>query len=172
MTTEQHTYTFGEQSNSYFNGRDTSVTRDDGKSVLVNVKDGMMAVEVKDRAGWWSYPDDIKSMADELGESTIERLYDQLRDDYWRWATDFLVNDYDEVTDIYSAGRSSGWLCVRGISPDAVVEDKELMHTFLALAFDASEAVDGQREMFYESIREEFSELESARESAIVRGEN
>ena len=59
---DTHTYDFGYAGNAYFNGRDATITRDDGETVRFNVKDDMLAVEVKDY-NWGlrpEAPEDVK----------------------------------------------------------------------------------------------------------------
>lgn len=117
------TYSFGYASNSYFKGRDGVVTRDaDGATITINVRDGQMAVEVKDHSGVYALPEDVRALANELGEDKTYALYHQACDGFWRDA-DWLCGNDPGASDpeapewaegIHSSGRSGGWCVVEG----------------------------------------------------------
>jgi hypothetical protein len=126
---DKHTYDFGYAGNSYFNGRDGTITRDDGKTITFNVRERMLAVEVKD----YNFglredaPEDVKRMAAELPDRTSEWgdevsfdqwAYDAVaRDHFWNDA-EWCCTDDPEAPDwakgVFSAGRSGGWCCIDG----------------------------------------------------------
>lgn len=129
--TKKHTYEFGSAGNSYFNGSDGTITRDDGKTVRFNLKDHRyLAVEVKERSFGLrdSAPEEVKRMAKELpgrydhdyGQevSADQWAYDNIaKEHFWNDAEYCCVDDPeapDWATGVHSAGRSSGWCVIEG----------------------------------------------------------
>lgn len=127
--TEKHTYEFGYAGNSYFNGSDGLVTRDDGKSIRINSHDRCMSVSVKDHGSPTDQlSDETKAKLAELPrdgsldawgeeESTIGRLYERVREQWWHDAEWFTTEDTeapDWATGVHSAGRSGGWCVIEG----------------------------------------------------------
>lgn len=123
-------YDFGYGGNAYFNGRDGTITRvSDGATVRFNVKDGMLAVSVKDYSFGLrdSAPEDVKAMAAELPRRVSEwgelvpadqAMYEShARPHFWNDA-EWLVTEDPEApewaTDTWAAGRSGGWCCIDG----------------------------------------------------------
>jgi hypothetical protein len=189
MSTSTHTYTFGNASNSYFQGNDVVVSRDDGKTVKVNAKDGMWAVNVK--AHYWinDLPDDVRTLAEDLNKANARRthfeyegqeyfdlLLERQRESWWDYAEDAAIErDFEGV---YGCGRSGGWCAINGTQnwdPELLfnprsAEDKEAGERFLELAFDLHEAIEGEWDYIAEIVKEEHAELEHEREAMIVRG--
>lgn len=123
--TAEHTYEFGYSRNSYFQGHDGRVTRDDGKAITINTRDGRMAVEVKDHNSSYTLtdlPEDVQRMAEDLrkhggpedafGRDHVDRLYEQERESWWMSASD-TAKDHG-FSDVYSDGRSGGWCVIEG----------------------------------------------------------
>jgi hypothetical protein len=146
---DPHTYEFGYAGNSYFNGRDGVVTRDDGKTITFNGRDGMLAVEVKDYNFGLrdSAPEDVKRMAAELPRRQME-WGDEVSFDEWAYEVVARRTFWDDAewccTDdpaapewakgVYSSGRSGGWCCIDGtqwllehgfpsVTPDFMVKE-------------------------------------------------
>jgi hypothetical protein len=126
METTEHTYEFGYSRNSYFMGHDGTVTRDDGKSITINTRNGRMAINVKDHDGSYSLKDldeDVQAMAadlrkhggpeDEYGRDHVDRLYEQERDLWWEMDADSIARDHD-FQGVYCEGRSGGWCVIEG----------------------------------------------------------
>jgi hypothetical protein len=161
----ERTYNFGTRPNSYFRGADVRVERDDGSAIAVNRKDGLWAVNVKDDNLLRDIPGDVRALADELGEAMAQRLYEMAQTDFWHWATTTLAPEHGFET-VFSEGRSGGWLSVAGTRDwDAemlfrpAADEREARDRFLALAFQAVEAVDGFRDIWYDQIREQHAEM-------------
>jgi hypothetical protein len=159
-------YTFDSQRNSYYNGADLRVTETGtGNTIIVNEKDGMLAVNVKDDSTVHHFPPDVKVAFDQLGESKAQAIYAGLVEEWWRWADD-LAQTYD-FSGVFSAGRSSGWCAVDGtqhisgaelIDPTASDEDAAALTAerdkFLAFAFEAAQSIeDDWLPQFYEQLK-------------------
>lgn len=159
-----HTYSFGSESNSYFNGRDEVITRDDDARIKVNIKDGMWAVNVKAHAIASTMPADVQNAISNLPDSVLQVAEDQAREGWWIAVQEIAVSHgFDKV---YSAGRSGGWMAVNGTQdwhPNELFEpeeDDDSIERFLALAFDAVASIESAREDFYYRVREAFGELQ------------
>jgi hypothetical protein len=128
---KQHTYEFGYAGNSYFNGSDGLVTRNDGKTIRIRSDNRCMSVEVKDHSfGIAGTLDDdetkrrLKELVEARGEVHLEwgtgtyedLLYERIKEQWWHDA-EWMVSDDPEAPDwgddVSSAGRSGGW-CVLG----------------------------------------------------------
>lgn len=173
------TYTFGYAGNSYFNGSDAEITRDeDGATIRINVKDRLMAVNVKDHK-MDSVPDEIKAAADDLNAHRPEyygmehtmRLYDWQREDWWNHDAPWVVQEYD-FPGVYSAGRSAGWCAIQGTQhlldgfrtdewTDA--DDKRL--TQLTAIYEDDTTTSDE----WDLLRSEFYELEEKRDELEER---
>jgi len=157
--TEQR-YTFSSADNSYFNGRDVRVTdTKTGASILVNVKDRFWAIDVKDADTFHSWPSDVKTAAEKIGDAETENLYNRVQESYWQWARTDLAWRSGFST-VYSAGRSGGWLAVEDTQnwdPESMLnpgeEEHEDVGRFLALAFEAVAAIDAYRQQFYDDVK-------------------
>lgn len=154
-------YTFSSQDNSYFNGRDVRVTNNEtGDSILVNLKDNLWAVCVKDRQTFNNYPADLKTAAEKIGEPETQVCYERAQEGYWTWASMDLAGRHGFT--ICAAGRSGGWLAVedtRYWDPQTLIEpgteDRSGRRHFLELAFEAVATIDVYRSEFYEMVKEE-----------------
>lgn len=122
-----HTYEFDYAGNSYFQGRDGLVTRDDGKSIRINMRDRCMAVNVKDHKGSFhmsmdDLPEDAQRKAnelrrhggpeDEFGRDFVDRLYEQAQESWWHDA-EHMAQEAD-FRGVHSDGRSGGWCVIEG----------------------------------------------------------
>jgi hypothetical protein len=166
----EHTYTFENVENPYFMGRDVRVTRDDGESVIIGRRDGFIAVNVKDDVLLWREgPTEVVKIAELLGETRVQQLYERVQADYWQWAEDALAANHG-FSGVYQEGRSGGWLAVAGTQdwedyavtqPDLIEDPDERAEAegdrkrFLELAFEADAAVESYREEFYTLLRDE-----------------
>jgi hypothetical protein len=201
MTTETptHTYKFENRRNSYFNGSDVVVTRDDGRELKLNGKDGMLAISVKDHTatsggylvGANGLPEGVYELAEDLNRANESRIAhddwtQQWTEVLYRQASERFWDDAHELASeagferVYSAGRSGGWCCIAGtgeedfhrITHPQDEDDREHAETIFGLLFDLQDAMADAREYFFDLIREEHAELEHEREQCIVRGEN
>jgi hypothetical protein len=200
METTEHTYEFGYSRNSYFMGHDGTVTRDDGKSIKINTRNGRMAIDVKDHDG--SYSADLRKHGgpeDEYGRDHVDRLYEEERELWWHHA-DEISGDHN-FPRVYSEGRSGGWCVIEGTQEladnfpthkaseqceicgegDHRHDDESdhefepdnmvlLRDRFLTMAFDIVDSVAHRRQVWGETIRVEHQELERRREACLIRG--
>lgn len=179
-------FTFENVSNSYFQGNDVHVTREkDGRSIIINEKDRMLAVNVK------AYPsliDDpaLRAKADDLDRANANGL-GPTTDDLWRgcqrsfWHdAEWLANDagYDGVT---SAGRSGGWCCLEGVNVDearrivlapADDEDRDEQRRLLGVLFQIHGNIAYYERWWRDKIAEAHADLQREREAVLVRGED
>lgn len=184
-------YEFTNTSNSYFMGNDVLVTRTfDGRSIRINGKDGMCAVEVKDHDGSWlgALPDDVRKLAEDLNRANAHRLTQWADDD---WTTDLYRTAaegwWESATEgakgfgfdgVYSAGRSGGWCCIDGTNAEDAQrifhpqdeDDRDFRGRFLGLAFELVSTIASEREWWQEQIIEDHADLEDEREECLIRG--
>lgn len=149
-------YTFGTAGNSYFNGSDAIVKRQDGETIRVQLKEGYWAIDVKDRVSLATNRLDVQTAIDEIGEAHADEIYSQAQTDFWEWANE-LARD-SGLDGAGAAGRSGGWLCVevtRNWEPDLEPDESDLepdesiipeREKFLAFGFDVVGAIDGFRD--------------------------
>lgn len=184
-----HTYTFANQSNSYFMGNDVRVTRDsDGESIVINGKDGMVAVRVKNHDFFISPREaELHALAEDLnranasctldGQDYTDLLYDRARESWWEGAN-WLASEAG-FERVYSAGRSGGWCCIAGTNADRMANvimdpqddaDMEERAEILELLFNLHASVGDGVAHFHDLIRDEHAELEARREANIIRG--
>ena len=169
-------YTFDTQPNSYFMGQDLQVTDGTGHTIIVNIKDDMWAVNVKDDATVDSFPPDVLRAFNRLNETTIQRIYDDTVREYWDWASD-RVGAYD-FGGICQLGREGGWLAVEGsthmfpemIEPDSA-EAREARDRFLAFAFEVERAIeDDWRPQYFDALKAEAGKPETRHDLYIDDG--
>jgi hypothetical protein len=96
--------------NAYFRGSDLIVF-EDGRSAVVNVKDGAPAVEVKDYFAYHNAPD-FRAAYETIGEARAGALYECAQEDFWRDAE--RLAEERGFNSIGQAGHSGGWLWVEG----------------------------------------------------------
>lgn len=154
------TYTFSRTDNNYFNGHDLHIVdRENGRTITVSRKSGMLAVDVKDRSVRQGWPKDVQDAADKLNAGKLDAIYEGIRAAFWDWAVEDLTPEHGFNT-AYSEGRSGGWLAVEGTK---LSDDVELTETpepdsefarFLEVAFSAVEAVEGYRKDFFARVIE------------------
>lgn len=115
-------------------------------TVHVHIKDGMWAVDVKDRNLRSDLPQASQDAADLLGDNTAEAIYRESQEAFWVWAQEAAADCGFEK--VYSTGRSSGWLAVDGTQdwdPAELLRPTEdfLTHrdAFLKLAFETAEMI-------------------------------
>lgn len=162
-------YEFSSEANAYFNGHDVTVTdrENGGKSIKVQLKDGMWAVEVRDHLIHRDYPRDVRLGIENLSEQTVEALYQCQVEGYWRDAH-LIADESETFSNVYSAGRSSGWAALDGTQnwePDMLLEptpggDRERRDEFLKVAFELVALIGERRQMFFEDVREAHQELQ------------
>jgi hypothetical protein len=164
------------------------------------VRDNCPAINVKDRTLWAQNPR-LTRAYDDLGESTIAQLYEISVEDFWQEIVPALAREHGyDPENIFSAGRSGGWLTVRdqlwpgyAVDPfsnrmqfeippaDATADDDTRAEyaemiaerdRFLRFAQAIEQGMDAAGESFVERCLDAVRELDAARENAIVRGEN
>jgi len=156
-------YTFGTSANAYFQGHDLRVRWDDRSlGVIINEKDGLLAIDVKDHDTIHQYPLASQAAAKKIGDAETQRIYEQVQHDFWHWAEQ-LAKDHGFET-IYQAGRSGGWLAVAGTENipgseliDPGEEDVDLRDRFLAFAFEIEQGIEGAggyKQQFYAALLE------------------
>ena len=174
-------YTFHTDLNSpYFQGANLQIDDDETRrAIIVNIKDDMWAVEVKDDIPRRNWPADVQTAADEIDDSEVEHVYETICDDFWSWASCSLPSDHGFET-AEPAGRSAGWLAVPGscqrfpeiIEPSSP-EAREARDGFLALAFEAVEQIDAYyRPELYAALKRTAAAWREESEimEAFVRG--
>lgn len=178
--TAEHTYTFENVSNSYFMGNDVRVERDDGETIVINGKDGMCAVRVKD---YWTVPERAKDAHAKLTEAdkeaTIESAYESARAQFWSDAEELSLER--DLGGVYSAGRSGGWCCIASTSEDdwpriahpEDEDDREFRDNILELMFEvACDCKEQALDNFAELLIEYANDLDRQREENIILGYN
>lgn len=156
-------YTFGTSANAYYKGHDLRIRWDDRSlGVIVNEKDGMLAIDVKDHDTIHNTPLASQAAAEKIGDTETQHVYERVQMDFWQWAGE-ACKDYGFET-VYQAGRSGGWLAVAGtenipgselIEPGE--EDVDLRDRFLAFAFAIEQAIEGEggyKQQFYAALVE------------------
>lgn len=151
-------YKFQERGEPFTGIRSVTVTRDDSDtSVRINIREGMWAVDVKDRETYASLPEPAQKAADKLGESATNAIYEGAKEAYWDWAQD--AAQEHGFSRVYSAGRSGGWMAVDGTQgwdpSELLLPTDELRaerDAFLALAFEAVEMMAHYRNEFIDNL--------------------
>lgn len=151
----EHTYTLDSSR------PDLRVTRDDGRTAKVSRREGMICLEVKDHDLYRDIPEDVRTLGDELGEDRVQGLYDRAQSDFWRWVNDPLAGEHG-FGQIYSEGRSSGWLAVDGTEDwenEAILnpeddDERANRQRLFDFFFAALDAMEDHRQQWYESIKE------------------
>lgn len=110
--------------------------------ISINVRDGMWAVDVKDRDILADLPQSAQDAIAKLGEDTTHAIYNESVERFWEWARE-AAQEHDFPT-VHAAGRSGGWMAVDGTqdwSPAELLQPREDFRdqrdAFLALAFEA-----------------------------------
>lgn len=154
-------YIFNTSPNSYFQGQDLRCERTDTHDVvLLNVKDGMWAVNVKSEWIRNQRSQAIQTAADNLTDSTLEHLEQSASDFFWREAQ-ALAHEHG-LGDVFQAGRSGGWLAVSDTAgwelahPAEPVTDGEnkAVERFLGFCFAADDLRDTAEVYFDDRILE------------------
>jgi hypothetical protein len=163
-------YTFDTQSNSYFNGRDLRVTDAIGNTIVLNERESMCAVNVKDETPRQQWPDAARAAAEKIGDAALERIYDEVKGEFWAWAKD--AAERFDFPNIYQEGRDGGWLAVDGteeltgaliIDPGDDEDMRDLRDRFLAFAFEVEGSIDdGWRQEFYGKLEAAAAEKQAA----------
>lgn len=156
-------YTFGSQPNSYFRGQDMTIKREDGEEITVNRKDSMWAVNIKHDFLYNSAPPVVRLAIDSLAEGVAESIEQGVMESYWADARK-LAEEHGWA-DIHAAGRSGGWLVVRGtwasISPaDPVEEEREDVQRWIAFCFDAVALVSDAEAQLCSELQAAHQELQ------------
>lgn len=155
-------YKFSAEQNQYFLGADLFVTDKTGHTITVNIKDGMLAVEVKDSTIFAHWPADVRDASERLTDAQGEAVYERVQHEFWLWAKDAAERYKFEGID--QVGHSGGWLAVEGtrdFEPAHLIEpvegeegDADLRDRFLAFAFEVERSIDEDwRPQFYEALK-------------------
>jgi hypothetical protein len=162
-------YTFDTERNDYFNGTDLRVTETGtDKTISLNVKDDLLAVEVKDHQTRNFWPEDVQAAADAISEQKLEALYESAQTAYWE-ASQAAASEAG-LGQVYGAGRSGGWMAVDGskpyslqdiIDPDEGEEgDADFAARFLRFAFERVDDIEYHRGLFFDAVKEAAAEPE------------
>jgi hypothetical protein len=156
-------YIFNTEANSYFNGQDIRIENTTTHEViLVNVKDGMWAVNVKDDTSFNDHPADVQNAITVLPDAVVEGIEQQIKQDWWEGAN--VVADEHGFAHIYSAGRSEGWAAVDGTQswePSDLFTLRNDVPDFLAVAFHiAGPHMTNAIETAQRRLREAMQELQ------------
>jgi hypothetical protein len=159
-------YIFNFRPNSYFQGQDLRCERTDTHDlVLLNIKDGMWAVNVKDDLIFSQYPADVQHAANVLPEGVIDGIAERVKDDWWREA-DHMAEERG-FSGAFQAGRSGGWCAIGGTEhfegADMIAPAGEDMESerdkFLALAFMLDDLTEAH-EKFFSEVRAAMQALQ------------
>jgi len=150
----------------YFNGRDLCVEdKESHEVVTLDVKDGLLAVKVKDDHVRDRWPDDVKAAANVLNQDRLNSIYESAQTDYWE-ASKMAASEAG-LGQVYGAGRSGGWMTVDGSKPYSL-EDiidpaggeegaADFAARFLQFAFERVADIEYHRGLFFEAVKEESS---------------
>lgn len=159
------TYTFGKEPNAYFHGQDMTITRDDGETIKVNRKDDMWAVNVKYDGTYHDLPPTCRLAVDNLPEGIVSGIEQQARENFWRDAR--MLAEENGYSDIFSAGRSGGWLCVdktrtwESPNPAEPTDDeREQVEDWIAFCFEAVALIDQAEGGFRGDLRDAQQDLQ------------
>lgn len=163
-------YTFDTEPNAYFLGQDVRVTdHANGATILVNVKDGMWAVNVKDDVIHASYPRDIQNALDTISEREAASAYNAAIESWWDDAQSS-ASERGFEDGVNTAGRSSGWMALPDTSdwePTMLLSPKGQLELtrrdrFLSLGFEVVANIDKVREsVFFENVRSAMLALQT-----------
>lgn len=141
------------------------------------------AIDVKDRHLWARDPRLAPAYA-ELSERVIDAIYREVQSDFWQDIAPDIAREHGYQSDrnghvIYSDGRSGGWL-ILACPPDLTAcepcygESGQCpdLQTWCAFSDEINAAVRASGEVFVQRLGEAVSELEHARESVLIKGEN
>lgn len=138
-------FTFSDQPNSYFNGRDLRIGRkDDGRVIVVNVKDSYWALNIKSDWIRAQRPLAVRTAAANLPEQLLESLEMDALQFFWDEA-EHIACSHGFSGNLYRKGRSGGWLAVQethafeALHPmqPTDAEEQKAIERWLAFCFDA-----------------------------------
>lgn len=160
------TFTFRTHGNSYFNGNDVEVEHPNGETAIVQIKDGMWAVNVKDERRVPEYPADVRLALANLPEAVVDSLTEQAKATWWSSADD-IAKDHG-FDGISQAGRSGGWAALdstQGWDAATLEHPADSQQTterdrFLRAAFALVKSMDDAYEDFYARMRAAQQELQ------------
>lgn len=150
---------------------------------MIDYRDDSPAVNVKDRRLWARDPRCAPAYA-ELSEREIDVIYRGVQEDFWQDIAPDIAREHNYQSDrnghvIYAAGRSGGWLilaCPTDLTAcDPCYGEAGKCNDLLCWEVFSTEinaAVKAAGEMFIQRLADAVTELEHARESVLIRGEN
>jgi hypothetical protein len=81
----------------------------------VSYRDNHPAVNVKDQRLYWRDPN-VRPMLEQLGEQRAEAIYQETAEFFWNETAPEIAREHGYTGEVYSAGRSGGWLYVNGVT--------------------------------------------------------
>lgn len=118
---------------------------------------------------------ETKDLREELGGDLLQDIYNELQNSFWDFRAREIALQYG-FKDVYSAGRSDGWIVVSEIEfppDDCDSDDYDLLERFYGFA----EAITAEVEYlsgpcFDDQVRDVYAALEARRDAMAIRGEN
>lgn len=77
--------------------------------MIVGTRDGKPAVNVKDTT-LWAHDPRTRDLISELAPAIVDAIYEGVREDFWRDVAPDLAREHGYSGEVFSAGRSEGWL--------------------------------------------------------------
>lgn len=151
-------YKFHTHGESFTGTQSLAVTDPKSKATIhVNVRDGMWAIDVKDRDTLADLPKFAQLAIEKLGADTTQAIYTESVERFWEWARDAAQeHDFDTV---HPAGRSGGWMAVDGTQDWRPVEliqprddFRERRDAFLEFAFEVVAGMDTFRNEYAQNL--------------------
>lgn len=151
-------YKFHTHGESFTGTQSLAVTDPKSKATIhVNVRDGMWAIDVKDRDTLADLPKFAQLAIEKLGADTTQAIYNESVERFWEWARDAAQeHDFDTV---HAAGRSGGWMAVDGTQDWRPVEliqprddFRERRDAFLEFAFEVVAGMDTFRNEYAQNL--------------------
>jgi hypothetical protein len=161
-------FTFSEQPNSYFNGHDLRIGRqDDGRVITTNRRNDYWVLNVK--SDWVRSQRSlaVQTAAANLTDLSLESYEEESKEFFWREAEHLAVTHGFNGT-VYQEGRSGGWLAVEetntfeALHPMQAInkEEQAAIENWLAFCFDAIDLQEKAEEKFDADILEANQELQ------------
>jgi hypothetical protein len=132
------------------------------QSIVLAIRDDMIALLVKDRVIWRDYPADIQDICGRLGEDRVDNLYKRAQEEFWTASSEAAAAV--ELGEVYSGGRSGGWMTVSASKPYNLADltdpgegeagAVDFRQRFLRFAFERIADIEFYRGEFYASLRE------------------
>jgi hypothetical protein len=140
-------------------GHQLRVTDGTDHTIILQMRQDGIGVNVKDDTIFRNYPDDVRVASEQLGDERTQAIYDGVQGDFWSWAKDCAERHGFET--VYQDGRSGGWLVLpetthlgaeQLLEPDE--EDEALRERALACFFEIERTIEEDwRPQFFEQVK-------------------